>query len=314
MATIKQAIKIGAMSDTQRGALPGRLLKFVRDTHPPVTYLLLTGLWSFSVMGMLQRNAGRVQLNLPMLQVSVSFFLVLLFLRAIDEIKDLDYDRLHNADRPLVSGEVTIREVCLLALLVASSVMALNWRVSPGLALFLAAEISYGLCLLGLEHRSRYFRESILVNLAVTFPVSAALNVYAYLYLSYQNHLPPMLIALPVLAAHMAGFLHFEFGRKLKWPHFSQPGENGYAMVLGAAGAIAVCAGWGVLACALSTWIHVRQGAGCLAWLPWFSLTPSAVGVMRFWRNPSVERPMKPYFAGFLVLFFLANIVAAIGG
>jgi 4-hydroxybenzoate polyprenyltransferase len=247
-----------------------------------------------------------------MLAVAASFFLVLLFLRAIDEIKDLDYDRLHKADRPLVRGDVGVGEVWALAALVACAVQLLDLALDPVLTLFTSVNISYGLFLLVLERNSRSFRESILLNLVVTFPVSAALNFFAWLYLSTAGQAPHAEFALPVIAAYIAAFLHFEFGRKLKWPHLAESGENGYALALGSGGALLVCLALGVAACVTATWAHMQHGAQLLAWLPWIALLPSLAGMRRFFTERALHRELKPYFALFLVLYFTANLVVAI--
>ncbi len=230
----------------------------------------------------------------------------------IDEIKDLDYDRLHKADRPLVRGDVSVREVWALAALVACAVQVLDLMVDPALALFASANISYGLFLLLLEKHSRTFRVSILLNLIVTFPVSAALNFFAWLYLSGQGMAPGAGFALPVILAYIAAFLHFEFGRKLKWPHLAGSGENGYAMVLGSGGALLVCLVLGVTACVTATWAHMHHGAQLLAWLPWIALLPSLAGLVRFLTERMAHRELKSYFALFLVLFFVSNLAVAL--
>jgi 4-hydroxybenzoate polyprenyltransferase len=297
----------------QRDTRTARLWRFVCETHPPAQYLPLAFLWSLSLLAVLQRGAGRVAgLSVEMLVVPVSFFLVLLFLRAIDEIKDLDYDRLHKADRPLVRGDVSVSEVWLLSAVIAFAVQMLNLFVDPALTLFTSINISYGLFLLVLERNSRRFRESILLNLVVTFPVSAALNVFAWLYLSGRGAAPDAGFAVPLIAAYIAGFLHFEFGRKLKWPHLAASGENGYAMVLGSGGALLVCFALGVTACFLATRAHLQYGAGLPAWLPWIALLPSLSAARRFLMEREVHRELKPWFALFLVLFFVSNLIVAL--
>lgn len=288
-----------------------RLLSFVRETHPPQTYIVLSCLWSLSLMALLQGALGALHARPGMLTVATSFFLILLFLRAVDEIKDFDYDRRHNADRPLVRGDVTVAEVWSLAVVVACVVLVLNSSLDAKLALFAATDMAYGLGLLALERASRTFRESILLNLIVTFPVSAALNCYAWLYLQDRALAPGLLGALPIIVAHIGAFLHFEFGRKLKWPHLSSAGENGYALVLGARGAITVCLVLGLLATGLATVLHALQGA-MLPWLPCLALIPSFLGVQTFIRQRQRHRNMKPYFAMFLVVFFVANIAVSL--
>lgn len=295
-----------------RKPLVRRLLKFIVDTHPPLPYAILTVLWSLSLMAILQRSAGSARFDAGMLLAPLSFFLVLLFLRAVDEIKDLEYDRKHKADRPLVSGEVSVGEVWGLAALVAAAVVGINLLVGQRLALFALANMSYGMFLFLLERGSRRFRESIVLNLVVTFPVSAALNVYAWLYLVERQQSPGAGMVAATIVAYMCAFLHFEFGRKLKWPHLARAGENGYAIVLGAGGAVVVCVLLGLTACGIISAIHLNNGATMLAWLPWLALIPSIAALAAFRKSRDKHRDLKPLFVLFLLVFFIGNVMAAV--
>ena len=285
-----------------------RMIAFAIETHPPLVYALVAGGWSYSLMVMLTSLAG-TPLPASAPWVGVVFFLALLCLRAIDEIKDLPYDRLHNPDRPLVRGAISEPEVASLATVVAVVVLGVSLCLSPLLAVLAALQLAYGLALLALERASRRFRDSILLNLCVTFPVSAVLNLYAWAYLA----IPSLSQAWPVLALHMAVFLHMEFGRKLKWPQHAQAGENGYAQALGVRGAVVVCVLMGLAACALASGVHLQHGAGAAALLPWLALLPSVAGLHQFWRNRSRAQPraLKPWFGAAMVLFFLVNMLAA---
>lgn len=290
-----------------------RMLAFAIETHPPLVYALVAGGWSTSLMLMLTGLAGTpMPASAPW--VGGVFFLVLLYLRAIDEIKDLPYDQQHNPERPLVRGAIGEPEVAALAVGVALLVLGLSAALSPLLAALAALQLVYGLGLLMLEGAWQRFRESILLNLCITFPVSAVLNLYAWVYLATQEVAPPLARAWPVLALHMAVFLHMEFGRKLKWPQHVQAGDNGYVQALGVRGAVVVCVLMGVAACALASVVHLRHGAGAAALLPWLALLPSLAGLRQFWRNRSRAQPraLKPWFGAAMVLFFLVNVVAAL--
>lgn len=291
-----------------------RLLAYAIETHPPLTYALVAGGWSWSVMAMLanakEHGAASAfsQIGASGWLVSLAFFLILLYLRAVDEVKDLAYDRLHNPDRPLVRGAVSVNESWLLAALVALLVWGISASLNASLVLVATAQMAYGLMLFVLERHWARFRESTLLNLIVTFPVSAALNGYAAGYLHGLGLLPaPGLIA-AVVAAHIAVFLHMEFGRKLKWPHLSDASENGYALALGVPGAVAVCTALGLLGCSLSSWVHALSGAGAWAALPWLALLPSTLGLLKFAAQREHTVELKPFFGGAMILFFLLNV------
>ncbi|AKJ29750.1 hypothetical protein [Caldimonas brevitalea] len=288
-----------------------RLFGFVCEAHPPPIYAVVCAGWAYSLLSMLLPPRAGAALGIEGAAVALAFFLILLFLRAVDEVKDLDYDRRHNPMRPLVRGAVSLGEVWGLAAAVAVVVLALSAWLSPRLAVFAALQMAYGIGLLLLERHSATFRRRILLNLCVTLPVSAALNVYAYLFLASRGLAPPLQQAVPVLLAHVAVFLHLEFGRKLKWPHLAAAGENGYALALGVPGASAACMLFGGAACALATWAHLSAGAGAASPLPWFALLPAAVGLQGFIVSRQEAVSLKPYFGGAMVLFFLINIAVA---
>ncbi len=292
-----------------------RPLGFVRQSHPPALYLALALLWSLSVILLLASLAGPRSLRPEDLLVSLVFFLVLLFLRAVDEIKDLDYDRIHNPDRPLVRGDISVAEVALTAAIAAGLAITISGLLAPALALFVTANLGYGLGLLALERQSAGFRNSLLLNLVITFPVSAALNLYAYLYLRELGQAPPPPLGGLAISAHMAAFLHLEFGRKLRWPQHEPAGGNGYARVLGLPGAIAMCLLTGAGACALATWVHRYGGAGvALALLPWLSLLASAAGLRGLFRARAKHRDLKRFFGLFMMSFFALNILVILAG
>ena len=283
-----------------------RLVRFVLATHPPGSYLLLTTLWCGSLIALFG-GGEPVHFEIRDVLAIASFFAVLLYLRAVDEIKDLPYDAIHKRDRPLVSGAISMQEVAGLAAFVAAAIVVGNAWLAPTLAVFLAVDMAYGLLLLKLERYSQRFRDSVLLNLIVTFPVSAALNVYIYLYLG-----PRATRLWPVVLAHVLAFLHFEFGRKLKWPKFAAATENGYANALGTIPALAICLLLGTGACGTAMALHIAAGAPAwLAGMVWLAAVPSLFGVRVFFGLPK-HRELKTYFALFLLLFFIGNCVVAL--
>jgi 4-hydroxybenzoate polyprenyltransferase len=294
------------------GSRLARLLAFACETHPPLTYTVVALGWSLSLATLLQWGHGAVAITPPLFLLSLTFFLVLLYLRAVDEVKDLDYDRLHNPDRPLVRGAVSVREAWLLAASVGLVILAICATLDVALVLLAIVEMLYAIGLLTLERNSRFFRNNILLNLCVTFPVSAVLNLYVVIYLAGRDLAPALPQIITVVAAHMCIFLHLEFGRKLKKPQFTAAGENGYVIVLGIGGAMAVCALLGIAACTLASFQLWQGGAGLLAALPWLALVPSVLGFAKFVGATDRAPELKPLFGGAMILFFYLNITAVL--
>jgi hypothetical protein len=285
---------------------------FILRTHPPARYLLLTTLWCASLLALLTHSEQSLRILPTDVLAVLSFYLILMYLRAVDEIKDLEYDRIHKPDRPLVRGDLSVRDVALLAATIATGVAICNWALQVKYGVFVVVNMAYGVFLLWLERTSRTFRESPLLNLVYTFPVSAALNVYVWQHL-LETHRAVFDVGVPLaIAAHMAAFLHFEFGRKLKWPHLVRDGDNGYAQVLGMRGAIAACVALGIIACGLAMSVHLRAGAA-----PWLAstmclaLVPSGFALRRLLRQRSHTIELQPLFTLFLPIFFIANISIA---
>src|SRR5882724_1947440 len=106
-------------------ARTARVFAFAYEVHPPATYLIVAASWSFSLMTLLQSSRGEIRLDPAAYLVGAIFFLILLYLRALDEIKDLEYDKLYNPSRPLVRGAVSVGEVWSLAALTAVVVLLL---------------------------------------------------------------------------------------------------------------------------------------------------------------------------------------------
>ena len=286
-----------------------RLLRFTLEVHPPVMYALVAAGWSASLVALGAGTVAPWHVGLALL-----FFLALLYLRLVDEVKDLPYDRRHHPGRPIPRGAVTPREVTAFAAAVAVATVCCSAVLSGRVAVLTTAQLVYAVLLVVMERRSARFRDHILLNLAFTFPVSAVLNVQVLAYLREQGVAVDTATALLVLGAHVAVFLHLDFGRKLRWPSHAQPGDNGYASALGAWGAMAVCAALIVIACALASGVWVLRGEGLAAALPWLAVLPAFRGLRVFHgdRGADTARPLKPWFGGAMLLFFAANALVSV--
>ncbi|MDR7168428.1 4-hydroxybenzoate polyprenyltransferase [Nocardia kruczakiae] len=196
--------------------------------------------------------------------------MLLLYLRMVDEIKDLDYDRVHNPDRPLVTGAVSVGELWGAIGALAVTLTVVSSLLSWWSAVLVVAAMGYGLALWGLEGVSARIRGDLLLNLAVTYPVQ--LWIIAYLVCSaidtgqVESGWRTAWVALIFAGA----FLHFEFARKTAAD--ARPGQSYYSNVLGVRGSVVAIVGCAALAVgadvALSRpWDHPLPWA-LLAWIP----------------------------------------------
>jgi hypothetical protein len=219
-----------------------RLWGFVLARFRPHLYVTYGVLWSLA----LEAVASDHWRPSPATAVrAVSVVLSLLFLRVLDEQKDLDYDRGHHPDRPLVTGAISVRELRTAMAFLALAVLAVNSLLSVfSVALSLLA-LGYGLVVALAEHRFAGVRDGLLLNLAVSYPVQ--LLISCYLYVSLTGGVDRR--AVPVVLVFACVFLHFEFARKTRW--HGTAGERLYSVVLGPALSGTVTLTWAVAAVAL---------------------------------------------------------------
>jgi len=298
------------MADATRAR---RLLGFGVQVFAPGLHLAFAALWLLALEGalVLATGAGSWRFGLDLLLAILSNFFVLFFLRLADEIKDLEYDREHNPDRPLVTGLVSQREVAGFLAATAAVVAGLN-AVLPRAALVVAlCDMAYALLLILLERVSARVRDGIFLNLLVTYPLNIALSVYIYLLFLQRYGRGPDATGLLVLGAFVLAFLHYELGRKTAWPGPETAGERLYSAVVGAPLSALMALGCaigasGLVLYAVAPW---RLG-GLTAAAGWLQLLPllfAGYGVWRFFgaRGRSGKKVITPFAMLYLLSFYL---------
>ncbi|GAA3990222.1 hypothetical protein GCM10022247_06100 [Allokutzneria multivorans] len=255
-----------------------RLGRFVLRMFRPHIYATYAVLWVLALEGSAVLISGRDWvLDEGTAVRAVSVVLVLLFMRMVDEQKDLEYDRVHNPDRPLVSGAITATELRSAMAVIAVIVAVLNAFASTASVLLVLADLGYGLFLVVLERWSHRIRDGLIVNLFVTYPVQLLLSVY--LYVSCGG--PADWRAVPLLLIFACVFLHFEFARKTKWDNAS--GERMYSGVLGPVGSAVTALGLGLGAGVLALVVfRPWESTSVTAWLPYLPLVLPVLGAWRF--------------------------------
>ncbi len=233
-----------------------RLWRFLQDVFAPGLHVAFAAAWTISLVGSLALARGvPLRLDLPLALGGLTVLLVLFVLRAIDEVKDLDYDRVHNPDRLLVQGVISQRDLAVWGGGAALVALALSGLLSAwtgwALVLVIALDLVHAVTLVRLEAWSPAVRDGMLLNLLVTYPVNVLLSVFLYGLFLATSGLPPAPVDGAVLAAFVLVFLSYELARKTAWPAATAPGERMYSNVLGGGGAIAAVAGCALLATAL---------------------------------------------------------------
>ncbi|WP_211768340.1 hypothetical protein [Kutzneria sp. CA-103260] len=267
-----------------------RLWSFVLVRFRPEVYVSYGVLWSLALEAVASDHWRPSPATVAR---AASVVLTLLFLRMLDEQKDLDYDRRHHPDRPLVTGAITSSELRSAMMVCTLCVLALNSLLSVVSLVLATLPLGYGLALAAAERRFPAVRDGVLVSLAASYPVQ--LLVSCYLYVSSTGAVGWR--AVPVVLVFAFAFLHFEFARKTRW--LGMAGERLYSLALGPAlsGTVTLC--WAVAAVVLivsltTTWFVVL-------------LVPPVLAARRFLAGTSESWPL-PAAMAFVLLSYLSLI------
>ncbi|WP_227980539.1 hypothetical protein [Nocardia spumae] len=207
---------------------------------------------------------------------------LLLYLRMVDEIKDLDYDRVHNPDRPLVTGAIGAGELWVAIGVVAVALTVASLLLSWWSAVLVVAAMAYGLALWALEAVSAPVRENLLLNLVVTYPVQLWIIAYIVRSAVDTGQVRSGWGTAAVALIFAGAFLHFEFARKtVRAP---RPGQSYYSNVLGGFGSAVAIGSFATVAVGVDL-LLVRPGEHPMPWtsLMWIPLPLLAVTVAGAW-------------------------------
>lgn len=312
------------MTARPAGSAVRRLLHFTKVMYKP-HYLLYGVLWVFALEATIALLTVPWEVWRPgaaTLCRVVVVAAVLLYLRMVDEQKDLEYDRVHNPDRPLVTGAVTAADLRLGMVVLAAGSLAASLLLSVRSALAIGLVLLYGLALWGLERVSARVRDGILVNLLVTYPVQLLVTAYVLVsvldtpglprgWASYEpctvcGGRPATFWSLAPVALIFAGaFLQFEFARKTA--REQRPGEHYYSNPLGpgmscAASLLFVAVAIGADLALVRPWEYTGWRLG-LGYLPVLAALLPVYGALRFLRHRSAEYPVTPAVLFIVILY-----------
>ncbi|MET8648899.1 hypothetical protein [Nocardia aurea] len=292
-----------------------RLARFTKVMYKP-HYLLYGILWVLALEGTAalvsrpERSwhpTGATVLRIAIVAV------VLLYLRMVDEQKDLEYDRVHNPDRPLVTGAVSAGELRAGMAVIAVVSVAACAALSALSALMIAAVLAYGLFLWALERLSEPVRTNILLNLVVTYPVQLLVTAYIVLSAIDTGEVAARWQSAAVAVIFAGAFLQFEFARKTS--RTERPGELFYSNPLGARGSTAASILFAAVAVAtdialVRPWDHAPAEAA-LAWIPAALLLIPAAAAAKFLRSDDQDYPVVPAVL-FILTLYLTLIAQAL--
>lgn len=215
--------------------------------------------------------------------------LTLVGMRMLDDVKDLDHDRVHEPDRPLVRGRVSTGELVAGAGACGAGALAVSaLRLGPASAVALGTAQGYGVALWPLDRAlraARAGRPAPLTDSALAYPTQALGSVFLLVSAAETGAAPRSRRAYALVPVFAATFWQFELARKTRSapPH----GPSDYSSVLPWQACAAAIVGlgeaavWGLLA-AIAPWrrrhtqgvrdTHGTSGAGsaraALRWAP----------------------------------------------
>lgn len=222
-------------------------------------------------------------------------------MRALDDIRDLDYDREFHPTRPLASGAVHVRDLITLYAAGTAVLIALNLD-APTALLILIAQLTYTALLIVISHRwQRPTPDNLVGNMLASLPAPLLLHVYLYArYLHGTGHGPTWRGIIAIVAVVLAAG-HLEMAKKLN--RSPKPTERTYVNQIGLRATLATALIAPILSVALIT-IIIRNPAAwsVTAVLP---LAIPALAARRFWRE---YRPQWP--AQSPALYVLATFIS----
>ncbi|GAA3075411.1 hypothetical protein GCM10010448_67140 [Streptomyces glomeratus] len=288
--------------------VPVRLARFVLRMFRPHIYATYGLLWVLALEGSAVALTGTAWRPSGATWVRVvSVVLALLFLRMLDEEKDLEYDRVHHPDRPLVTGAISVVELRGAVAAITVVVAALNATQSATAVLLVLAALGYGILLAVLERLSAPVRDRQLLNLAVTYPVQLLLGVYVYGSLVAAGTVTADWHGAVLLVLCACVFLHVEFARKTAWE--AEPGARLYSARIGPRRSAGVTAGFAAGAVGCQVLLFAPYGP--LGLLPCLTAALPVWGTRRFLATRRGGWPL-PAAMGFVVGTYLLLAVEAV--
>lgn len=281
---------------------PTRLVSFVAARFTPPVYASYGILWAVSLEAATSALAGSPwRPSWLSLLRAVTVVFALLFLRMLDEQKDLSYDRVHNPSRPLVTGAITTAELRSAMAALALLGFVANLAVSLVSALLYLAILAYGLLLALAERRYSRIADDPLLALFAAYPVQIVVS----LYLLVSVGTPFIWGIFAVLLAYAGAFLHFEFARKTRWE--AGTSERLYSEPLGPLGSALAAALSAAAACIGLLLVCLPHGPFAL--LPCLVTLPAAWGLTVFLGRRTGGWPTAPAMAVILTTHLALLVV-----
>lgn len=226
---------------------------FILTRYPPVLSSVYALAFGTGGIGLFAALAGdRITASaIPLLGiVTVTLWADLLIMRVIDDIRDQDYDRVADPQRPVASGAIQLRDLSTLTVACVTTIVAANLFFHAGMVV-IVGQLLYAAAVLAVGQRFPATRgDNLVLNVVISFPVQLLLYVYLFVaFIEIQHEVPDAYVcALGILILTLCAG-QVEFGKKLvRQP---APGERSYVNSIGYQATSLLTIGTGPLAVAL---------------------------------------------------------------
>lgn len=257
---------------------------YILAAYRPSIWVPYTVAWAVGLTALFASVTGGIDRWHPdagLVITAVTLPLVFLLMRSLDDIRDWEYDSVHNPGRPLPSGMVSERD--LLTLVGVGLIVILALNAGRGVALImLAVQLAYAGTVIALDRYAKWpSPDRLALALAVNIPIQSLLSLYVYVGFLRAEHVGPNAAGFVVVVAVTIAALCLEFGRKVT--RRPRPGERTYVTALGASGTSLA----GLVAAALATVIVLAtltpwQADHAWGWLVLLPLALPALAVIKF--------------------------------
>ena len=220
-----------------------RIRIYLLEMHPPhnwaASLIFFMSAWNGIALLYATINQETIVPKIVPVVGALTIMLMLLLLRIMDELKDLETDRQHFPDRPVPRGDVYPSDLRLLGLFIIGILLILNLSFTRSATLFLVV-FGYACLMYKYFFLKALISQNILLALATHNPISYILFLYVAALYRNNAHLqifPNQVILLGVV--FLFCFMSWEIARKIRHPE-DETAYQTYSMVLGTKAALLI--------------------------------------------------------------------------
>ncbi|RKH64644.1 hypothetical protein [Corallococcus aberystwythensis] len=282
-------------------------LRFSVQRYPPLFYLLAISLWCVCLDGML---GGGLTFSPDLLHVALSIFGVGYFMRVADELRDYEYDLVHNPDRGLAKGEVSFGDLYVALGICAVVLLGTNLAVSWARAAILAGIMAHALFLWWLEKHWGAYQNSMFLMIGVAIHLHVGHGLYLWVAHAERIGQPLNPQGLLAVVGVVCLYLHWEVMRKTAWAGSTKPGEKLYSDEVGSTGSALIAFALNATAVGLFLWLTKPWHSHVTGWLFLLPLGMAIVNLTLFFKDRR-PRALSGRLAGRTYFAFLFVMLVA---